>query len=547
MIRILIFVALIVACNANKVDELMTLCLDTVANENVAPTEGCAGRGPGIFTPPGVARAYAACGVAMYNSWTRLERIVHPMAIATPYPRRLPVFFWTDNNREEALTRSVYQILVYLLPNRATSLRATILSKYNIDVSIAASPVAMMADDMAARFVAYLRSDRSNQQNCYADTTRYASVNDNIVLTNRTTVQQSFDKLRSATHWSDIRFMNLLPAGRSFLMPHAGTVKPYTIVSPSNFLPENGTSPYPSTRALLDAEMLELTTLQSQLEANGGYWKMVAEFWADGPRSYLPPGHWQQLAIDVVSTRKSYSLDQSVRMLLLTSIAVHDAAVVCWFKKRVYDSVRPTVWLPLQHFNDSLQNQYVGPYCPLQSIQGWQWRPYQSETFWTPPFPDFPSGHSTFSAASAKVLELFTGGATIPGGVYTYPIKKGRSLFESQCYQNGTDLYGAPCVFHTCRVAPQFTSETNFAPTVDITLGPYQSFYDMSDEAGISRRYGGIHHQASDLEGRVDGRKIGEVVFSTICRQYWGGGAMCNDARVSQDHPHRACETDSEH
>jgi hypothetical protein len=114
-------------------------------------------------------------------------------------------------------------------------------------------------------------------------------------------------------------------------------------------------------------------------------------------------------------------------------------------------------------------------------MDGSQWIPYQAATFPTPPFPEYVSGHSTYSAAAARILELWTGSdrfgdsVTIPAG--------------------------------SSKIEPGAT------PARPITLH-WETFTDAANEAGISRRYGGIHFRAADLTGRLLGRVIAFQAWS---------------------------------
>src|SRR5581483_5010100 len=73
--------------------------------------------------------------------------------------------------------------------------------------------------------------------------------------------------------------------------------------------------------------------------------KMIAEYWADGPRSELPPGHWDLFA-QFVSRRdrhaaREHGLDLDVKLFFALTNAIHDAGICCWDNKRAFDSVRP--------------------------------------------------------------------------------------------------------------------------------------------------------------------------------------------------------------
>lgn len=124
-------------------------------------------------------------------------------------------------------------------------------------------------------------------------------------------------------------------------------------------------------------------------------------------------------------------------------------------------------------------------------IDGGDWLPYQPATFPTPPFPEYPSGHSTFSAAGATILALFTGSDTF-GGSVTIP-------------------------------AGSSTVEPGISPRTDVTLS-WPTFTAAANEAGISRRYGGIHFRQGDLDGRLLGRLVGVQAWVKALSYFAGLG-----------------------
>lgn len=283
--------------------------------------------------------------------------------------------------------------------------------------------------------------------------------------------------------------------------------------------------------------------------------RALAEFWADGPDSETPPGHWNTLANAVVDDpgferriegegRELDPLEWDVKMYLALNGAVHDAAVAAWGAKGYYDYVRPISmvrWmgglgqssdptlpsyhpdgLPLvpgevelitpessapgerhQHLADHVGEIAVwawagNPDDPGTEISGvdWiravDWVPYQRTTFVTPAFAGYVSGHSTFSRAAAEVLATMTGSPYFPGGLGTWTFPAGTLRHEA-------------------------------GPTVDVPL-QWATYYDASDQAGISRLYGGIHVQADDLRGRVMGAQCGKDAYA-LARRYWEGTA----------------------
>ena len=285
----------------------------------------------------------------------------------------------------------------------------------------------------------------------------------------------------------------------------------------------------------------------------GDFGRVMAEFWADGPNSETPPGHWNVLA-NLVSDELSPNLriggtgpvldrlQWDVKMYFALNGAVHDAAIAAWGLKGAYDSSRPISLirymgglgqssdpsgpsynkegLPLVpglievitaessaagqrhaglagHVGEIAVRSWTGtPADPKTQIGGvkWvlaaNWIPYQLPTFVTPAFPGWVSGHSSFSRAAAEVLVGLTGSDYFPGGIASYTIKAGSLKFEA-------------------------------GPTTDVKL-QWATYYDAADQAGQSRLWGGIHIQADDFTGRQIGSQCGKTAW-TIAQRYYSG------------------------
>jgi hypothetical protein len=131
--------------------------------------------------------------------------------------------------------------------------------------------------------------------------------------------------------------------------------------------------------------------------------------------------------------------------------------------------------------------------------------PYQASTFPTPPFPEYSSGHSTFSGAGAEILRLFT---------------------ES-------DDFGASVTFP----AGSSKFETGAVPASDLTLH-WATFHDAANQAGLSRRYGGIHFEQGDLNGRAAGRRVAQVAWAKA-QAYIRGAGDHGDHDEGNDHGER--------
>lgn len=278
----------------------------------------------------------------------------------------------------------------------------------------------------------------------------------------------------------------------------------------------------------------------SNVVLRGDYARVLAEFWADGPSSETPPGHWNVLFNQVsdhpLSTRQFLGQGRPLRRLewdvagyLALNGALHDAACAAWTLKWQYDSARPITiirhlaelgqatepssinynpaGLPLvpglielitaasaapgqrhAHLAGATGRTAVKAWLgtPASALEtsgvGWmlgvEWRPYQRETFVTPAFPGYVSGHSAFSRAAAEVIARLTGSEFFPGGLATYDFAAGTALgFEA---------------------GPKRALQLQWA-----------TYFDAADQAGLSRLYGGIHVSADDLTGRKLGAKVG--------------------------------------
>ncbi|MBI2497356.1 MAG: VCBS repeat-containing protein, partial [Opitutae bacterium] len=259
----------------------------------------------------------------------------------------------------------------------------------------------------------------------------------------------------------------------------------------------------------------------SNVALRGDYARVLAEFWADGPNSETPPGHWNVLFNQVSDhplTEHKFMgrgpvlrrLEWDVAGYLVLNGALHDAACAAWTLKWEYDSARPITMIRYLasrgQSSDSAQPNYSPDGLPLEPglielitaessapgqrhALGVNWVPYQRETFVTPAFPGYISGHSTFSRAGAEVVSLFTGSEFFPGGLATYDFAAGKGLgFEA-------------------------------GPANDVQL-QWATYADAADQAGLSRLYGGIHISTDDFMGRGMGSVVGIDAFELFAGLY---------------------------
>jgi hypothetical protein len=224
--------------------------------------------------------------------------------------------------------------------------------------------------------------------------------------------------------------------------------------------------------------------------------KTRAEYWADGPGSVFPPGHTAVFA-QALSRKKGYSLDTDVKLFFLVGNAMMDASIAAWYQKFLggwptitpftkYDYVRPITAVREYYKTQNpptVPGAWLGPNHGFGDVPADKWLPYQALTVVTPGFPEYVSGHSTFTSAGATMLASFNGGDTFGAGVI---IKAGSSQIE----------------------------KGGLVPAADVPL-TWPTFSDAANDAGMSRRWGGIHFYTGDVHGRALGRQVATTVWGT--------------------------------
>jgi len=166
---------------------------------------------------------------------------------------------------------------------------------------------------------------------------------------------------------------------------------------------------------------------------------LIALFWADGAGTETPPGHWNSIAQDIAAA-KGNTLEENARLFALLNIALADAAICAWDAKYTYNFWRPVT---------AIRNGDTDDNSSTVADPTW------SSFIVTPPFPDYTSGHSTFSGAASTVLARFYG-----------------------------------------------------------TDSSFTGFSAAASEAAVSRLYGGIHYRSANEDGLAAGIDIGEWTFT---------------------------------
>jgi PAP2 superfamily len=177
----------------------------------------------------------------------------------------------------------------------------------------------------------------------------------------------------------------------------------------------------------------------------------IARFWSDDPgATATPPGHPISIATQVLR-REEASLATAAETYAKVGMAVCDAFIACWFQKYAYNLLRPVTYI---------RRLFDPSWLPLLA---------------TPPFPEYPSGHSVQSGAAFQVL---------------------------------TDLFGPSYAF-----VDRTHDDRGFSPR------SFGSFFEAADEAAISRLYGGIHFRAAIVNGVAQGKCIGQAVSALPFRE----------------------------
>jgi hypothetical protein len=447
--------------------------------------------------PPMVSRALAIVHTSIFDAWAAYDGV----AIGTRLggTLRRPPRERSLANKNAAISFAAYRAAVDLFPGDKASVFDPLMASLGFDANDLSSDLGTpsgVGNVASAAVLDYRHHDGANQLGDepggipgvpYSDYTAYRPVNAPMDL------RYPFDPagVHDPDRWQPLRYVDgsgtlVTPA---FVGAQWQRVTSFAMASNAELRSPTGPAAFGGEPYRTECQ--ELIDLSAALTDEQ---KMIAEYWADGPHSELPPGHWNLFAQQVYHRDRTgdseHDLDQAVKLFFSLTNAIFDAGICAWDNKRAYDSVRPITAIRIT-FQGRPIRAWAGPGRGTQTITGEQWLPYQPATFPTPPFPEYSSGHSNFSAAGAEILERFTGSDRF-GGAATFPAG-------------------------SSRVEPGLT------PAHDVELR-WATFSDAADQAGLSRRYGGIHFRQGDLDGRETGRKAARQSWAKA-RAYMNGTA----------------------
>jgi hypothetical protein len=353
--------------------------------------------------PTILSRTLAIWATAMYDAWAAYDEKAAGSRLGGKLRR--PKSEHTLENKKTAISYASYRSLLFAYPEAKGYLDEE-MRKLGYDPANESTDPAKPegVGNLAAQAVIdYRRNDGANQfgdeaggdGTPYGDYTYYVPVN-------------TVDQINDPDRWQPITFT--LPNGKKvapgFLTPHWYRVKPFAMERSSQFRPE------PPPKTTTDNELLKQQADQVLAYNNSltNEEKAVVEFMRDGPRSTGQSGHWLRFAQDV-SRRDRHTLDQDVKLYFIVANVAFDAFISCWETKRYYDSSRP--WTLIRHYYKGQKVKgWAGTAGGVREMAAEEWCPYSPQSFITPPFPGYTSGHATVSGACAKSIELFTGSDT---------------------------------------------------------------------------------------------------------------------------------------
>ena len=552
--------------------------------------------------PPVHARNLFHMSAAMWDAWASYDTTADGVFVTEKNTSAD-----TEAARREAVSYAAYRILskrYAAAVGGAISLACydAVLKRLGYDpavtTTVGTTPSAV-GNRIAAAILAAAASDGANEGANYADP-GYVALNPALVMDQIGTPLATNPELWQPLNLAVAATQNgiVLPAGvQTYIGSQWGLVTPFALKKANASDPWHDPGPTPKMGASMRDWVKDVLSRASELDPGSGktvdispgafgnnalgaddgtghatnpvtglpyaanvvlladFGRSLAEFWADGPKSETPPGHWNTLA-NYVADAPGFSrkfegagatldaFEWDVKIYLALNGALHDAACTAWDIKRRYQAGRPTTYvrymggkgqatdlaspafstdgLPLvpglievitrESSAAGQRHEHLHLYVGQIAVRSWrsepgdragelggvgwiravEWFPYQRRNFVTPPFPGFISGHSTYSRSAAEVLAALTGSAFFPGGLGEYTISPGFLSFEK-------------------------------GPTVPIKL-QWATYYDAADQAGQSRIWGGIHIVPDDYQGRVLGSLVGKGA-TALAKKHFDGSA----------------------
>lgn len=400
---------------------------------------------------------------AAYEAWAAYD----PVALGAYAGNTLDVTAGSVADKEESISHAIYAVLSSWTPTNLQDFDDFMMLKGYDPADT--TPAAILGRAAAQSVMDFRTNDGSNRLGNYADTTGY-------IPTPATT---------------EGRWHPLVIGGvtQTALTPHWQLVTPFALSGTEQFRPEPPAEPG-------SARWINQITQIIQISANlTDRQKVIAEYWR--PQRGTPPMLLAELTAQV-SFLKEFGLDEDVKLFFAIHNAMFDAGIACWECKYFFDYERPVT--AIRRLGDLQIQAWGGPNLGTQTIAAEDFLPYQRLNDPTPPFPEYTSGHSTFSSSWAEIMRSFT---------------------ES-------DFFGGSVEIDTLAF-----EAAEFDPPIKLE---WPSFTAAAEEAGISRLYGGIHWMDGNRAAVNAGTLVGKTVWNKVQGLFNGNENVVSDPRVDIDH-----------
>lgn len=387
-----------------------------------------------IYSPPVASRAFAYLATAVYETTAAISPGWRSLAgqlngLKEPPYKEKPQDLDLAHALHGVLAASVESFFVRTGPSGQRALKAT---ARKISADLAGS----VDDDVAARSEDFGRM--------VATRVLEWSDGDGGAVIENMGFPLSYKPKEGKAYWVPTSTIGLQQAP---LLPDWGKVRTFA-------MPDGGACPIKGPPAYSEdkdsafyKEALEVYETVKNLTPEQ---RAIARFWSDDPMlSPTPPGHWVSIAMQVAKQR-NMPVEERADMLMRVSVAVADGFIACWRVKYEVDLLRPVTYI----------KRLIDP----------KW----NSVLITPPFPEYPSGHSTQSGAAATALTALLGG--------------------NVSFEDATHVRDG------------------------LPARSFNSFWEAANEAGISRLYGGIHFRAAIDDGLEQGRCVGNFAANLKTR-----------------------------
>lgn len=264
-------------------------------------------------------------------------------------------------------------------------------------------------------------------------------------------------KLRYTPMKGDAYWYPTPPAYIEAVEPNWKTIRPMFLDSSNEFVPkppvafskDSSSSFYRIAKEVHDVAV----NLSTEQFAQAAFWDCnpfavsTSGHMSIGFKKISPGGHWMNIG-GIASKKAKLDFNKTILLYTMLGAAIMDGFICCWDEKYRSNRVRPETY--------------------INRMMDVRWQPLLQ----TPPFPEYPSGHSVISAAAAEVLTFLLG--------------------DNFSYVDDSELM------------------------FELPARSFNSFRQASNEAAISRLYGGIHFRDAVEEGQVQGIAVGKKAIAKM-------------------------------